>query len=424
VSGLALIVIAGWLALLAAGFDLVLAFRLDQQIDDALRVRAQASSGNVQIAGNRITGIRQSPTDSVADSSIWVYAGAHALERPNLPVRVQRVADRLASAPAGYATAAHRRFYVLPVSDRGEKIGTVVAAIDTETYEDTKHTAVLGSAIVAVLLLVGAYPVLRLATGRALRPVARMTDLAAEWSVSAPTQRFGDRQQYAELSSLASTLDELLDRLAAVLRHERRLSAELSHELRTPLARVMAEVDLMLDDARPDQRPALQAVRDSCASMDRIMDTLLAAARTELVRTVGHSELDPILTDFATSSGPVLVTARCTGLTVGVDVDVVARMLAPIVENARRYARSKVELAADRVVGGIAVSIVNDGPPVPRAFAEQIFEPGFTRGHVDGHDGAGLGLALARRLARAADGDLVVDSSAELTTFVLRLPGG
>jgi signal transduction histidine kinase len=56
--------------------------------------------------------------------------------------------------------------------------------------------------------------------------------------------------------------------------------------------------------------------------------------------------------------------------------------------------------------------------------ADDVFEPGFTTAAADGHDGAGLGLALARRLARAADGDLTVDVDAPVTTFVLSLPAG
>jgi signal transduction histidine kinase len=61
---------------------------------------------------------------------------------------------------------------------------------------------------------------------------------------------------------------------------------------------------------------------------------------------------------------------------------------------------------------------------LPPELGELVFEPGFTAAAGDGHRGAGLGLALARRLARAADGDLVVDADAATTTFVLTLPAG
>jgi signal transduction histidine kinase len=223
---------------------------------------------------------------------------------------------------------------------------------------------------------------------------------------------------------LAATLDELLDRLSAVLRHERQLSAELSHELRTPLARLTTEVELMMAGVEPAQRAGLQSIHDSCVSMNGIIDTLLAAARTELVRTVGHAELDPVLKAFASDARPPAVIAVGTGLSVGIEPNVITRILAPLVDNARRYAASEVRLEAERLDTFVAIRISNDGVALPTDAGERIFEPGFTGAPENGHVGAGLGLALARRLARAADGDLALDPAAARTTFVLTLPAG
>ncbi|MDT4911418.1 MAG: hypothetical protein QOC66_546 [Pseudonocardiales bacterium] len=422
-SVLALAVIAGWLLLLATGFDIVLSYRVHQQLDDAVQIRAQAASATVRIDQGVVIGVRESATDSELDSTIWVYAGARAVHRAEAPPNAQRVADRVVASGTQYADGADRRFYVLPIESNGKRVGSVVAAIDTEPYDETERTAIVGSVVVAVLLLAGAYPVLRLAASRALRPVAQMTRQAADWSVTAPTQRFGSTQQYTELSSLARTLDEMLDRLAAVLRHERQLSAELSHELRTPLARVMTEVELMMTDSTGPQREALESVHQNCESMNGIIDTLLAAARTELVQTVGHAELDTILKAFASDTRPPAVVAVDTELTVGVDSDLVTRILAPLIDNARRYAQAEVRLEAFRSGADVAIHVSNDGPRLPDELADQVFEPGFTVSS-DEHVGAGLGLALARRLARAADGDLAVGTEAPVTTFVLTLPAG
>jgi signal transduction histidine kinase len=379
----------------------------------------------VAISGGRVVGVRESATDSELDSSIWVYAADHAIARPRLPPRLQRAADALAGSER--PTTVERggdRFYALPVRVGSRRVGSVVAAVDLDPYQRTRDTAILGTIVVGVLLLAGAYPVLRVATTRALRPVGDMTRQAAEWSIHSPAQRFGAEQHYAELGSLAGTLDELLDRLAAVLRHEQHFTAELSHELRTPLARVVAQVELMLDAARPDQREELHAIRENCAAMDRIIDTLLAAARSELTRTIGRCDLGPVLREFerGDGSGPEVVASPTT-LVVGVDADVVTRILTPIVDNARRFAVSTIRLSTQRSGTAVAVDISNDGPAIAAEFAEAVFEPGF-RTDSDGHDGAGLGLALARRLARSADGDLTLDTAAALTTFRLILPAG
>ncbi len=423
VSRLALGVIAAWLIVLAAGFDLVLVSRLDSQVNDGLRVRAQAASATVETRNGRIVGVRESATDSALDSSIWVYGGSRWIDRPSARAEIRRAADALRGA-TGYADRAGHRFYVLPVQLAGHRAGSVIASIDLDPYQRTKDTVILGSVVVAVMLLAGAYPVLRLATGRALRPVDRMTRQAAEWSVTAPGERFGAGQRYAELSSLAATLDELLDRLSAVLRHERHLSAELSHELRTPLARVATQVDLMLVDAAPGQRAELRAIRDNCMAMDAIIESLLAAARTELVRAVGRCDLAEVFSALTDLSHTPVVTSSTTDLVVGVDRDLVRRIICPLIDNARRYAVGEIRLDARRSGAGVCVDVSNDGELLDPALAERVFEPGFRADAHPDHDGAGLGLALARRLARSADGDLVVVPGTARTTFRVTLPGG
>lgn len=354
VSRLALGAIAAWLAILATGFDIVLISRLDKQVNEALQVRAQAASATVVTQGGRIVGVRESPTDAGLDSSIWVFAGSRAIEMPTRDPEVVRAAKVLARDASGYAERADHRFYVIPVRLDGKREGSVLASIDLDPYERTERTVILGSIVVTVLLLAGAYPVLQLATTRALRPVDRMTRQAAEWSVTSPGERFGDGQRYAELSSLAGTLDELLDRLAAVLRHERHLSAELSHELRTPIARVAAQVDLTLDDARPDQVAELRAIRDNCIQMDGIIDSLLAAARSEFARPVGRCELGPVFAMLTGQHERPTVLAEPVDQAVGVDQDVVVRILSPLLDNARRYAVSEIRLEAHRVAQGCA----------------------------------------------------------------------
>jgi signal transduction histidine kinase len=102
----------------------------------------------------------------------------------------------------------------------------------------------------------------------------------------------------------------------------------------------------------------------------------------------------------------------------------VTRILTPIVTNARRYAVAEIRIEARRMEHAVAIEVSNDGPRLPNELAERVFEPGYSADVGDAHDGVGLGLALARRLARSADGDLIVDTDAARTTFRLLLPAG
>jgi signal transduction histidine kinase len=89
-----------------------------------------------------------------------------------------------------------------------------------------------------------------------------------------------------------------------------------------------------------------------------------------------------------------------------------------------RHARASVVLTATPTDGAVEVVVTDDGPGVPEALAEAVFEPGFRGNGADGHDGAGLGLPLARRLAGAVGGTVICRSGSGGGVFVIRLPRG
>jgi signal transduction histidine kinase len=427
VSLLALAVIAGWLAVLAVAFNVILNRRLDSQVNSTLGIRAQAASATVDIARSGSVTVRESATDGDLDSKIWVYSGLTAVERPSGASSVQAAADALAGTGPGYRNASGDvRLYSLPVRSSGRQVATVVAAVSTGPYRRAEQAALIGSALVSLLVIAGAYPVLRIAASRALRPVGQMTRQAAVWSAHSPDERFGDGQQFEELQALAATLDALLDRLSAVLRHERQLSAELSHELRTPLAHIAAEIDIMIGQRHnhADEKAAHLRIRDRTEAMDRIIETLLSAARAEhsdephgvcAVDVVVASVAARTESTFACYYGPSAVA-------VGVDSAVLERIITPIIENATRYAQSSIRIDTTRMSSKIVIDISNDGPLLDEQLAERVFEPGFRADEGEHYFGVGLGLALARRLARSADGDVTVVQPGDVTTFRIWLP--
>ena len=138
------------------------------------------------------------------------------------------------------------RLYALPVTHDGNRVGTVVAGVSLAPYDETATIALIGSLGLAVVLLAAVALLSHWILGKALLPVSRMTDDAADWSAHDLDRRFDRGEPYDELTQLAATLDALLERLSASLRHEQRFTAELSHELRTPLAKIAAESELAL----------------------------------------------------------------------------------------------------------------------------------------------------------------------------------
>ena len=111
---------------------------------------------------------------------------------------------------------------------------------------------------------------------------------------------------------------------------------------------------------------------------------------------------------------------------VAVEADVVERILSPLLENAIRFARDRIVLNIRAADDEVVFEIRDDGPGVDPRDRERIFDAGFrgTEPHTETHVGAGLGLPLARRLARAVGGEVEARASNDGGSFAVRLPLG
>ncbi|MEA2665522.1 MAG: hypothetical protein QOI11_2466 [Candidatus Eremiobacteraeota bacterium] len=397
------------LLVLTAAFNLVLRNSLRSDVDSRLSSHANAALATVHFRGGHLH-TTESAGDAALDSGTWIYSGTTTIERPRAGRALQRAADELAAS--GRRTAAldeDARLLAVPIVSGGRRVGTVVAAASLAAYDRSTDIALIGSALFAFVILLAVTGSSWWITGAALRPVGRMTRQAAEWSDRDLDKRFGEADRSDELGRLAATFDTMLDRVAAALRQEQRLSTELSHELRTPLAKIIAEADLLLRRERSarDQREGLEIIHRGAVQMTAILETLMAAARSESALPNGRVEVS-VAAERAVShvhaAGVELTVAGPPGLIAGVDSEVVERVLAPLLDNAARHARRTVAVRLSRAGGRVAIDVEDDGDGVAAADTERVFEAGVTA--ANGHSGAGLGLPLARRLARAAGGDV------------------
>jgi signal transduction histidine kinase len=325
----------------------------------------------------------------------------------------------------------------MPAVVAGKQVAVVVAGVSLTPYQETRRIALIGSLALASALLVVVALVTRWVLAAALRPVAEMTADAEAWSARDADRRFAAGEPHDELGQLAATLDGLLDRLSASLRREQRFSAELSHEPRTPLAKICAEAELALRRERQPSayKEALQTVLGNAQTMTRTIDTLVAAQRQETGLARGSADSQAVLdeviaahVELARAQGlDLAVRASESAVLVGVDADVALRILQPVVENACQCAAARVTLAVERRGSDVVFTVDDDGPGVRPDERERIFEPGVQGSAGDGNrafPGAGLGLALSRRLARAAFGDVVASANGPGGHFIVRLPVG
>ncbi|MGQ0766329.1 MAG: sensor histidine kinase [Gemmatimonadota bacterium] len=278
---------------------------------------------------------------------------------------------------------------------------------------------------------------------RSLAPVSSMAGRAAEIGSRTLHERLPVGGG-AELVHLSSVFNNLLDRLEASFEQQRRFMADASHELRTPTAIVRAEADVTLsrnDRSPADYRASLQIVQDAARRLTRIVDDLFLLGRTDsghLVPRPGQLWLEELLHD---STHGVRQLAETRGVTVSLgvvieapfegDADLLGRLFLNLLDNAIKYSPSpgKVTVDLSRVGEHYIVRVADQGPGIPSAARERIFERFYrldesrSRTEESGMSGAGLGLPIARRIAELHGGSLALGESRPGTTeFIVSLP--
>ncbi|MFI6929680.1 sensor histidine kinase [Streptomyces sp. NPDC050287] len=430
------------MTVLTVVFNTVMDRHLQHQADDELLSRAAAVATTVDTSGPRVR-VLETVNDSLLDANVWIYTGTRLVEKPPAAPAdspLTNAAGRLAARAKSLCTTAETeslRFVRLcsrPLP-RHRSTATIVTAADLAPYRNSADSLLTGSLILDAVMLACTYALTRLAVGRALRPVRTMTDQATQWSAVGSDERFGVDDQPAELARLGTSLDALLDRIRTVLRHEQQLTGELSHELRTPLTRIVMELDWWRTRPRSaaETRATHEVIAEASQSMRTICDTLLNDAREGAQNTStppGATAVVPVLCRLAENLGAreqvkTVVDVTDPNLEAGVAPALLERIVSPLLTNAVRYACSTVTVSARRLPGGVRITVTDDGPGVPQTFVDDLFQPGRRADHDDGHDGAGLGLPLARRLARAVGGE--VSHAPGHTTgarFLADLPAG
>jgi signal transduction histidine kinase len=295
---------------------------------------------------------------------------------------------------------------------------TILIGRSLDALDDS--TAAVGTALavgVPLLLLMVGTTTWRM-VGRALAPVEAIRAEVDAISTTQLHRRVPEPGTGDEIGRLAATMNRMLDRLESASARQRQFVADASHELRSPIAsmRQYAEVEL----AHPGAAGDLAAVtREETARMQLLVDDLLLLAQADeralRRRPVDLDEL--VLAEDATASvAPIRVEADRAAL---------QRVLHNLGKNARRHARSRVEWTLTANDGTAVVHVDDDGPGVPVAERERIFERfvrlDAARSRADG--GSGLGLAIVAEVVAAHAGMVeVTDSPLGGARFTVRLP--
>ena len=320
--------------------------------------------------------------------------------------------------------------------------GTVLVAGQVADVERSLDAVTKAVAVLCVVLVLGVALLSRRLVGSALRPVETLTRSAAALGPAPPggASRLPVPDADDEVRRLAVTLNDLLARLDAAARRQRAFVADAAHELRSPLASIRTALEVARLDAAAtteEWRETADGALDDADRMGRLLDDLLVLARLD-DPAVTRARTAPAATGdvaavadrlverlAARQAPPLVVRAGDATAPVAVPDDVLERVVGNLAENAVRYARSRVEVRVRTAAAGtVEVVVEDDGPGVPPADRERVFER-FTRlddARSRSEGGSGLGLAIVRELVRAAGGEVHLEDAAPGLRAVTRLP--
>jgi len=282
---------------------------------------------------------------------------------------------------------------------------------------------------------------------RAMRPIASLTATAREVATTRdPSRQMPQPKVEDEVGELALTLEEMLRSLDAAraeregaMQKQREFVADASHELRTPLTSVLANLELLqaslADPGQAEDREIVDSALRSSRRMSRLVADLLLLARADAGRLDRHRRCDlaEIAGDAAAEAAPLMGDRTLTldnerPLRVQGSPDELHRMVLNLLDNAANHtpAGSTIELGLRTEGKEAVVEVADDGPGIPAAMREQVFDR-FVRGQgsadTAGGTGTGLGLAIVGAVAASHGGTVeAAESQSGGALFRARIP--
>ncbi|PJB03346.1 MAG: two-component sensor histidine kinase, partial [Hydrogenophilales bacterium CG_4_9_14_3_um_filter_63_34] len=274
-----------------------------------------------------------------------------------------------------------------------------------------------------------------LAAHTGLRPLRRMTDMAAGLSASRLNERLPEAGLPPEIQNLATAFNAMLDRLEESFRRLSEFSSDIAHELRTPVSNLLIQTHVALGRSRSaeEYREVLLSSAEEYERLARMIGDMLFLAKADN-RLIAPSQESVDLA--AEASGLVEfygILAEERGIRLQVagrataagDRLMLRRALSNLLSNAIRHspAGGTVTVRLDSDAAGSVVTVENQGA-IPAEHLPRLFDRFFTGDPVRraGGEGVGLGLAIVRSIVEVHGGEITAESEGGLTRFAIHLP--
>ena len=444
------------LAVAALGADFTLRrLVLGRVIDDAIVSLADTEAAGLQAdagkplrvhelapGGGPPSFVRLDKFVQIIDAEGRVVARSATLGTARLPAPPGLLA-RLAAGETVFATVADFgeepvRMVALPVETRAGRYAVQVAMSLDDAYAvlSVGRWLFLGMSLVMLTAIGLTGAVL---ARRALRPIDEMVSQARRIGGANLAQRLPYPGTRDEISRLAETLNEMLERLEVGFEAQRRFTADASHELRSPISRLRAELEVTLRRPRTaaEYDETLRSCLDEVTRIQSLIEELLELARIDSRQEPPPPEPVPLreIVDAAMSAaGPAAAERRVTLAAIAPHDVLVSTTggaakvaLTNIVDNAVKFSPpgGTVTVAVTALADEAVIAVSDTGPGVSSDDAERLFER-FYRGkasRASDAPGFGLGLAISRELVERHGGRISVEAlPGKGATFSVHLP--
>ncbi|MBE9061729.1 ATP-binding protein [cf. Phormidesmis sp. LEGE 11477] len=417
-------------------FSQELPSEIETQSGTSIILLATDSQGNTQHYSVRGAQLGDEPLDT--DELVKTVGG--------------RLADDIAAAvAAGAATFRSSSAKTVLTSNTATgswRVGVVhseagrgVIAVSLQTI-DQDMTVIRNIFLVAIpgttlLIAIGAWVL----SGSALKPVNKLTGAIKQVTATGLDQQVPVGSSDVEFVELIEVFNQMLTRLARSFKQSSRFSGDAAHELKTPLAILRGELERVMQQAEPgsDLQQSLSQLMDEVSRLSTIVRKLLLlslADAGQMSLRQNRVEIGKILTllleDVELLAPDLLVKVDLiTELNVQGDRDLLTQVLQNLIDNAIKYnlpegtANRWLAITGKEIGKRIEINVANSSRGIPDEDRDRIFDR-FYRGDLSRNrkrEGFGLGLSLAREIARAHKGDLYLDSTQPgFVAFTLVLP--
>lgn len=381
--------------------------------------------------------------DDYLDESDGVFTALYDSEGNLLYGQRIKNAPLNISSEIGTYRADGEKYYVYCTKLSGDGLdGLVLQGVVNENAKETTLTRItklslLLLPLLAVCAIVGGY----ILAGRLLRPIREIGAAAEKISGGddlAARIEIGEGKD--ELHRLADTFNNMFERLERSFEAEKQFTSDISHELRTPVTAALAQSEFALEeDCSPEEyRKALEVIRRQCLRMKSILEEMLSFSRLERMEKladaekVDFSELAAFVCQeqaLRKENGITLKSDIESGVFVNGSYGLLTSLLENLISNAYRYGKENgsinVSLKSDGKTAFL--SVADDGIGVPAEIQDKIFLRFYradqARTSGDSRYGVGLGLPMAKQIAKLHSGSLSLESEeGKGSTFTLSVP--